>query len=490
MVWSSVVGFVSRNKNRLAWVTGTVGSGYMLFKYAKLKWEESQARHEAEQAARSNIKRRFEQNLQDCSFVVASLLPTLSEHLFDELNVEHITAKLQQSRAQSRQASSLSMGSDPSASPANAAAASDSSATDQKTRMELWEDVKLMSFTRTLSALYLVNLLTVFTTIQLNILGRFFYLDSVAAFRQQQQEHMARDHSSKDVGIAGGLFDGVLGSAVAAEGSVSSDTPNAETRHVSEDTERRYLTFSWYLLNIGWEKCVARVQRSVEKAVSKVGLKQAVGYNDIVALVDEIRRDFEHDDEHKDMWHRMDGYLLPAEGEEHTVLREGGISVEDGSSKVEYLLDRDLKHLLDETRDFMEGPDFEVVLKACLDESFDLFLAQLKPNFVMSDSTVARVRPGRLMFEAGMTQSTATSPASPTAATAEHAKTGEADGGHGDERPESPVPNKTLPFAGVLPIVSRTVHHIVNGVPNLFLDIVTSNPKLKTLAVVVYTGWE
>lgn len=36
--------------------------------------------------------------MNDCSFAVGSLLPTLSEHLFADLDVERVTAKLQQNR--------------------------------------------------------------------------------------------------------------------------------------------------------------------------------------------------------------------------------------------------------------------------------------------------------------------------------------------------------------------------------------------------------
>lgn len=38
---------------------------------------------------------------------------------------------------------------------------------------------------------------------------------------------------------------------------------------VSDETERRYLTFSWYVLNVGWKECVARVQKAVEEVVGR-----------------------------------------------------------------------------------------------------------------------------------------------------------------------------------------------------------------------------
>jgi hypothetical protein len=43
---------------------------------------------------------------------------------------------------------------------------------------------------------------------------------------------------------------------------------------------------------------------------------------------------------------------------------------------------------------------------------------------------------------------------------------------------ESPS-SRSLPFAGVLPLVTRTVHQVLNGVPNTFLDV--SSTRLKQI---------
>ncbi|KAG0248157.1 peroxin, partial [Linnemannia exigua] len=250
------------------------------------------------------MKRRFEQNQQDCVFTVLSLLPTLGDQLLHELNVELITAKLQQTRSQrstpaptpdssmilppkpttteqgedskqedtkteaadeqqqegiaenkeeesekstddqaataavteghhtkedstdstatsdtngddsnhSSQPSSTAFETDKDETPATtqeeevksepqeasdvgAAAAATIAvveaqpivkdeaavAIERKTKLELWNELKVMSFTRTVTALYSLTFLTLLTQVQLNLLGRFTYVSSVIA---------------------------------------------------------------------------------------------------------------------------------------------------------------------------------------------------------------------------------------------------------------------------------------------------------------------
>ncbi|EGF83659.1 hypothetical protein BATDEDRAFT_22540 [Batrachochytrium dendrobatidis JAM81] len=466
-IWSSLSELISRNRTRLAWVCGTAASGYMLIKFAQTKWDESQARREVEQVSKANIKRHFEQNLNDCSFVVSSLLPTLSEHLFVSLDVEFVTAKLQQSRSQSKQVSfdqnqtseqNQSIDPEQQNNPSQPKSDPLASLPLKTTKLEMWEDIKIMSFTRTISSIYLLNLLTIFTTIQLSILGRFFYLDSVATLSQQ------RECDYEDL-------------------NESLNPPHllaAEPRHISEEVERQYLTFSWYLLNIGWEKCVSRVRGIVETVVGSIPLKGPINYTRLVHIINQIRTEFEHDDLQKDLLHRMDMYLLPPEGKEDMVLKDGGITVEDGGIKQKYVAESTLKHLLDETRDFLESSDFQFVLQSCLNESFELLLSQFKPQFSFLKDEPFESHPNRKELN----------PVTASTLSAVTDDGGETEGVIKTELAKPDVFTKTIPLAGVLPTISRTIHHIVNGVPNLFLDVISSNPHLKSLSVVVYTDWK
>ena len=110
----------------------------------------------------------------------------------------------------------------------------------------------MKSFTRTLVSVYLVNLVTILSCVQLSLLGRFAYIDSVAAMKRKRELSSPAKAS-------------VLG-----ENEETRESPEDEDeieRCISEQTERNYLTLSWYLVNVGWRDCVARIEKAVEEVV-------------------------------------------------------------------------------------------------------------------------------------------------------------------------------------------------------------------------------
>ncbi|KAJ3174623.1 peroxin [Geranomyces variabilis] len=456
---SSIQGFLARNRRKFYWLGGTAGSGYVLLKYAQWKWTEYNTKRDLEQTAKSNVKRRFEQNLQDCTFAVGSLLPTLGENLFEELNVELVTAQLQQTRQavaaakgeggsedQAAASATTPTTTPAAAQPPPAPPASPPTSVDKdpatkadapkpkKGKIELWQELKILSFTRTISSVYLVTLLIVFTHLQLNLLGRFFYLDSVVAFSQV-------DHEQEIKGTVGGA------------------------KGVSDETERKYLTFSWYVLNVGWRQCVKKVQTAVEDVVGSMSLKELITYNTVIDIITRVREKVENNPDGS-AGVSPSTYLLPEEGHEDEVLRAGGCSNDA------FVMDASLKELLNETRDFLESADFHKVVTSCFDEAFDLLLKQIRPTFFtdpdykLPRSAVTEVRDGADDAAAAGVMTS------------------------GSSSPEPAPQGKSLPLAGVIPAVSRLVHNVVNGVPNIFLEVLSAQPDLKAFSVVMYTGWE
>lgn len=158
-----------------------------------------------------SLKYRFELNLKDVGFVVESLLPSLKDKLFEEVNIELLTARLKENQKAKGNKEEI-----------------------KKSKHLLWNDIKINSFVRTISAVYLVNLVAVLTCTQLSLLGRLSYLESVFAIKEKNN-------------------------------SVESHGKPAD--FISEQEERHYLTLSWYLMNVGWKKCIERVKDAVEVVV-------------------------------------------------------------------------------------------------------------------------------------------------------------------------------------------------------------------------------
>lgn len=95
-MFSAIGDFLRRRKSLFFWTAATTGGAYLLGKYAINRVQELTKRTELERLAQQNIKRRFEQNQQDCTLTILSLLPALAEFLLQsqQLDVESLTIRL------------------------------------------------------------------------------------------------------------------------------------------------------------------------------------------------------------------------------------------------------------------------------------------------------------------------------------------------------------------------------------------------------------
>ncbi|KAF9990500.1 peroxin, partial [Entomortierella chlamydospora] len=477
---SAVQGFVNRHRRGLAVTAGVTGGIYLMGKYAKSKLIEFQEKTASQRTAEENMKRRFEQNQQDCVFTVLSLLPTLGDQLLHELHVELITAKLNQGRSQrstpvptpdgsviltpkpaetpvfatasvatengeegeikknkegedgsekkdeqeltienhttqesedkpeangtseehktngvlengdsksesetekekeeNSQEGSVANGSAPeikieqeSAEPQTTNNAEETAAEvqkaiqtavkdeaaaaiDRRTKLELWSELKIMTFTRTITALYSLTFLTLLTQIQLNLLGRFTYVSSVIALSNTTDASYRVE-------------------SPAVKGSLTSTNGLLDFQ-----TEKKYLTFSYWLLHEGWRRWSEKVREVIEEVVGGISLKRSLNAKEFSDLLGEIRTRLEYTEvDGKRVPVNMREYMLPDEPEEEReVLRAGGVD------EFDLVVDSVLRSLLDETRDFIDSEDFSTVLSSALATTFARFNLSLQPTF-------------------------------------------------------------------------------------------------------------
>lgn len=71
--------FWSRHRNKFLFAFGTLTSAYLGGQWITAKLTEMNERAALERTARENLRKRFEQNQQDCSFTTMALLPDLGE---------------------------------------------------------------------------------------------------------------------------------------------------------------------------------------------------------------------------------------------------------------------------------------------------------------------------------------------------------------------------------------------------------------------------
>lgn len=102
------------------------------------------------------------------------------------------------------------------------------------------DDYRMLGFTRTLTAIYSVTLLTLLIHIQLNLLGRFTYVWSVSMLNRSEPT-IRLQHADEE----------------------------PEGGFVDPETERIFLSASWWLLHRGWRMCAERVKQAVEDVVGR-----------------------------------------------------------------------------------------------------------------------------------------------------------------------------------------------------------------------------
>ncbi|KAI9006441.1 Peroxin-3 [Hyaloraphidium curvatum] len=430
--------FWTRHRNKFFIAAGVVSSAYLAGQWVSAKLSEMNERAALERTARDNLKKRFEQNQQDCSFTTMALLPDLGERLLSELNVEALTARLQQKRALAPAGESAEGG--------DGQAEAQQPELDKREKLRLWSELKTMAFTRTASSVYLVSLLSMLTHLQLNLLGRFIYLDSVVQIDSQTTTP-----------------------------TVSLELDGEAKPSLDAQTERQYLLFSAYLLTEGWRRLVDRVKHAVEETVGNVDLRQPVTYDDLVTYVENIRAKVEVEEAPsqeafgrgvsgsstipKGLPHSFEQYLLPEPGssEELDVLRNASHNSEESISP-------QLAGLLETSHRLLGARDFQAVLRGALDDGFEILLKSLK-----SPTFFPREVPG--------------APA-PALREVQDGEAEPASGPTGEERGLSP------PMASILPPVTRQVHQVLHsGLPNEYLRAIGENVGVKGWSAVVYAGF-
>lgn len=287
-MFASIWNFVKRHKRKFIFTGAVVGGVYFLGQYAQKKLRELQEKEASQYIAQARRQFHFESNQRTCNMTVLSMLPSLKEAISAQLDSDSLTALLRTK-------------------PAN--------------KLEIWEDLKIISFTRTLVAVYSTCMLVVLLRVQLNVIGGYLYLDN-----------------SSTVG--------------------STQNPLAPP-----DVQQRYLSSIQHLLGDGLIQLISVVKQAVQGSLASVSLKQSVSLLELEQQLTWIRAEVESG-------RPLQRYLLAAD--EDALADQAVGLTEDDSSTI---------RLLNETRDMLDSPDFSTVLGTCLNRGFSRLLDNLAEFF-------------------------------------------------------------------------------------------------------------
>ncbi|CAN6224066.1 unnamed protein product [Urochloa humidicola] len=182
---ASARGFWARHRRKVLVSLGVAGVGYAAYRLydahrAQLvRVEQLRAREEqaADDLIKNQLQEHFEKVQRICDTTTLPMaMHQLSEKIMSELDISKLTDKLRQGKVES-------------------------SALTPKEKYDTWEEIKIKSFTKTVSSMWAMTLLSLYTRVQVTILGRHLYLDFArrthgAQLQEESDTFSANGHKS------------------------------------------------------------------------------------------------------------------------------------------------------------------------------------------------------------------------------------------------------------------------------------------------------
>jgi peroxin-3 len=256
----------------------------------------------------------------------------------------------------------------------------------KKTKAVLWNEMKVNSIARSFTLIYTLSLLTLLTRIQLNLLGRRNYLASVVSLASPAKP----------------------GSKIKLE---NRDDDNLDQAFGNDfDTNRKYLSFSWWLLHRGCKDIMTVAIKAVKEVFGPINPREDLTLERLSVLAVEVRKKVEGATEEERAYvtlptcydaditsqKRWLPFILPPVEQEEFVLRESGMTgLEDAADSTVSPSSPSLRRLVDETADLIDSPPFSHVLTLLLDAGFshlvDSKIATLAYKIPPTSASPARV---------------------------------------------------------------------------------------------------
>ncbi|ODQ63448.1 Peroxin-3 [Nadsonia fulvescens var. elongata DSM 6958] len=455
-----LLSFVNRHKNKLFIATGlSIAGAYMTYDFISGKISEWGDNMAEERIGIENLRRRFEQNQIDAYGTTVALLPSLTDPIIEEFPVEDITRELQAKRG----TRSISTSGTPSSSdilPATNGAAV-FKVSEGKSKIQLWNDLKLQSITRIFVLIYSSALLLFLTRLQLNIIGRTGYVTSVVNIADQKNNKYKQPDTAAEQPSDGPInLDSIWAEEFERE---ITDTIIDEEELA---TNRMYLTFSWWLLNKGRILLKERVEKAVAKVFEPINPRTELSLLNFVELIDKVRFIIENkpntdsDDTERTTPYSYLENLLPPSTLEHFVLKQiPKLTFDQGNNDDEQVeITPTLRTMLDETADFIESPIGTSTMKDLVSRGISIFVDSITAIHFKEELENQEIKVEEL------TESSKSSA-------------------------------QTIKLASLLATITRQAHRFSEsdldniGEANSYIDLMNDSQELQGFGAVVYSNW-
>uniref|UniRef100_A0A0K8TT58 Peroxisomal biogenesis factor 3 n=1 Tax=Tabanus bromius TaxID=304241 RepID=A0A0K8TT58_TABBR len=237
-MFSGVKNFISRHKRKFLVTGAIIGGTVITVRYAQRKLREFQEAQTRAFIEKTKRMQHFESTERTCNQAILGLSPSLGDEILKILNSEEILEKLRK---------------------------------NPENKIELWEKLKILSFTRLTAFIYASSILVVTLRVQLNLLGGYLYKDTV--------------------------------------------TGEAK---ITDDIRQAYLSLIQHFLKDGINHLVKLIDEKVRMILKKYTLDQKIGLSEVENIFWSIQLAVNSDA--KDPNSKMAHYVLPTEVNETGVL--------------------------------------------------------------------------------------------------------------------------------------------------------------------------
>lgn len=297
--------FLKRHNRKIIFL-GIFGSGAVLgYKYFQAKITEIQEKEAEASIAFARKQHHFDCNQRTCNRTALSMLPNLRGAILRIIDTESLTQQLKSS---------------------------------SKNKLQIWEELKLLSFTRTICSVYVCSMLVLLLRVQLNIVGAYIYKEKFSTKMNGMSSHFS---------------------------------------NATQNIQGRYLAMLEHLLDQGLKDLVEHVQVAVVKVIGKISLKEKLSSAKVLSIIHQIRMAVECDPDAGATGRscqKLCTFILPPE-------EKPDIDVSNNSYE-----DKLLDKMISETRDVLDSDDFHTVFCSCLDLGFRHLMDRLAENFTSTQT--------------------------------------------------------------------------------------------------------
>ncbi|XP_052888518.1 peroxisomal biogenesis factor 3 [Anopheles moucheti] len=151
---SRIKDFLYRHRRKFITTGVVIGGSVFLLKWLQYKLRELQERHAKEIGEKLKRMQHYECTDRTCNQTILGIAPSLSDKIVQNLQTDDILAKLR---------------------------------SNPDNKLELWEELRIVAFTRLITVVYGASMLAVTLRVQINILGGYLYKAAVEEESGQQQ---------------------------------------------------------------------------------------------------------------------------------------------------------------------------------------------------------------------------------------------------------------------------------------------------------------